>query len=745
MKKKFIIFGIFLILGLLILNKTLSELKPIPKVTFKSQILNYERQEPGSFKIDKSAKWIGEGKAKITIDVDSVLKENNGFKDIIFAIDISGSMAGDKIKQVKKDVTELASSVLSNSGNRAALITFDTVAEIVSGFTTNKEEFIKKVNGLTTKGETNYKVGFETVKRLLNGYKKEEGKGLALLFLTDGIPNQGTPNEVVVYNELRKMYPYININAVQYEMGKKIQGAIKAISERQFPADMGGLNKALQDASTTPIIYDNFVITDYISKHFKGEVSKIKASQGKAVLDGNKVTWNLGTYRTGTKATLEIELEKVGEKEDTYNTNAEIDIKTSLENQKDDQKSTATPILKDSYKVIYEANAPNGCVVKNLEATKEYRPYEKVLLSKENATCDGYLFQGYNLITDVKHINDDYIEMPEKDVVLKATWSKIKFNKSMQGKVARDTSIYNIIKAQSVGNDKDLNIDFKKANSNTNGEGVYLLDDTKSDENPVYFYRGTYKLNNNLIYGGFCWKIVRTTETGGVRIVYKGTPNDGKCESSSATGKSSFNDDAIDGTKKFFGYMYGNDANPYENINDSIVKQYLDKWYQANINGKAFESNIDKKSIYCGDRREEENKGEFFYFAGNDRLENGKPSFKCSLNDSYGVNGGNRILKYPVGLLTTDDVMVAGINLLNIMGDFNQNNYLNFNDEDGYMLMTPIRWDDAGYAYMPVINSFGVISSAPGAYRYGVRPAITIAKNALVISGTGSREDPYII
>ena len=36
--------------------------------------------------------------------------------------------------------------------------------------------------------------------------------------------------------------------------------------------------------------------------------------------------------------------------------------------------------------------------------------------------------------------------------------------------------------------------------------------------------------NNNVLFGGFCWKIVRTTDTGGIKLIYNGTPtNDNKC------------------------------------------------------------------------------------------------------------------------------------------------------------------------------------------------------------------------
>ena len=46
---------------------------------------------------------------------------------------------------------------------------------------------------------------------------------------------------------------------------------------------------------------------------------------------------------------------------------------------------------------------------------------------------------------------------------------------------------------------------------------------------------------NNVLFGGFCWQIYRTTDSGGVKILYNGQPNDGKCEGYYATiGKSKY-------------------------------------------------------------------------------------------------------------------------------------------------------------------------------------------------------------
>ena len=38
--------------------------------------------------------------------------------------------------------------------------------------------------------------------------------------------------------------------------------------------------------------------------------------------------------------------------------------------------------------------------------------------------------------------------------------------------------------------------------------------------------------HRNIIFGNFCWQVVRTTETGGTKLIYNGEPVDGKCEGS---------------------------------------------------------------------------------------------------------------------------------------------------------------------------------------------------------------------
>ena len=55
--------------------------------------------------------------------------------------------------------------------------------------------------------------------------------------------------------------------------------------------------------------------------------------------------------------------------------------------------------------------------------------------------------------------------------------------------------------------------------------GLYNGEGADTYANPVYYYKGNVQ-NNNVLFAGFCWKIVRTTETGGVKIVYNGVQKD---------------------------------------------------------------------------------------------------------------------------------------------------------------------------------------------------------------------------
>ena len=105
-----------------------------------------------------------------------------------------------------------------------------------------------------------------------------------------------------------------------------------------------------------------------------------------------------------------------------------------------------------------------------------------------------------------------------------------------------DTSLYGTIK--------------KRAKTDTTYLALYTGEGVDTYANPVYYYKGNVQ-NNNVLFAGFCWKIVRTTETGGVKIVYNGVQKDGSCNNTgtdSQIGTSKFN--SSKDSPAYAGYMY---------------------------------------------------------------------------------------------------------------------------------------------------------------------------------------------
>lgn len=100
--------------------------------------------------------------------------------------------------------------------------------------------------------------------------------------------------------------------------------------------------------------------------------------------------------------------------------------------------------------------------------------------------------------------------------------------------------VYNMVKDHSVMDNvsskyvtSSSGINFYDVSSDVNGKGVYTLSATDDDEYPVHYYRGNV-VNNNILFANYCWKIIRTTNTGGTKLIYNGSPVDGKCNNSGA-------------------------------------------------------------------------------------------------------------------------------------------------------------------------------------------------------------------
>lgn len=107
------------------------------------------------------------------------------------------------------------------------------------------------------------------------------------------------------------------------------------------------------------------------------------------------------------------------------------------------------------------------------------------------------------------------------------------------------------------------------------GEGIFRHTSTKDNSFPVYYYSRNLSKNfeDNVIFGGFCWRIIRTTDTGGVKMIYNGTPVDNKCEAiDRGFDYARFN--RTTNALAYHGYMYGESLNGTTGEIDHLVSLF---------------------------------------------------------------------------------------------------------------------------------------------------------------------------
>ena len=278
------------------------------------------------------------------------------------------------------------------------------------------------------------------------------------------------------------------------------------------------------------------------------------------------------------------------------------------------------------------------------------------------------------------------------------------------------------------------------------------------DYDTSYYYRGN--VTNNYVKFGtneqgqdMYWRIIRINGDGTIRMIYDGTSAHANGESSTdrQVGTSAYNSSYNDNA--YVGYMYGTvGASTYDathaNDNDSTIKTYLDSWYKTNIEDKGLSSYI-SDTLFCNDRSfGSSNSGTGtgtsatyyrWYYGPWSSTGTQYPRLTCSQqNDRFTVDNeviGNGDLSYPIGLVTTDEVVLAG-------GYYSFSSGYYLYSGNIYWTMSP-RYVNGSDAYVCDISSSG------GAFGYnavdvsrGVRPTINLKADSLKL-GDGSASNPY--
>ena len=330
-----------------------------------------------------------------------------------------------------------------------------------------------------------------------------------------------------------------------------------------------------------------------------------------------------------------------------------------------------------------------------------------------------------------------------------------------------------------------------------------LLASTEDDYGTSYYFRGAVT-NNFVEYANMCWRIVRVTGDGSIKLVlynYNGLTSTNNTPSSSTpcnvtgndyafaryegdTYKSVFNSSYNDNA--YVGFMYGTAsassyAEAHANTNASKILTNLNKWYTNVLSKQAnFSDNQLADTIWCNDKSVVTdttfnpsrytlgtnygygtNKN---YYSATKRLVKASswsaggtgPSLICP-ND----NNGGKLSKFTVsdteygngalggyakvGLLTADEIAFAG----GAYGTTNFTYYLKGNtNSSGWCALSPNDFNGNGAFVWVVSGDDGNLVLVDG-YVVGIlggRPSLSLQSGVKIsTSGNGSATSPYKI
>ena len=289
-------------------------------------------------------------------------------------------------------------------------------------------------------------------------------------------------------------------------------------------------------------------------------------------------------------------------------------------------------------------------------------------------------------------------------------------------------------------------------------KGLYQGTD---DYGTTYYYRGNVK-NNIVQFAGYYWQIIRINGDGSIRLIYDGTEKNASGVKQSINNKTyQFNSLYNDPT--YVGYMYGNpDATTFDevhnNTNNSTIKTAVDNWYKTNIVDKGYGSYISNAVGFCGDRSlpagvwgtndngDGINNNKSSFFGAYVRYVKNVAQFTCPepSRDLYTTTDssiGNKALTYPVGLITYDELIFAGMDQRHI-------NKLSWAySTQHYWTMSPSYFDVTDRAaHEWFLYSTGYLSPWTWvAISFGARPVINLKSDIKITGGIGTTNDPFVV
>ena len=301
---------------------------------------------------------------------------------------------------------------------------------------------------------------------------------------------------------------------------------------------------------------------------------------------------------------------------------------------------------------------------------------------------------------------------------------------------------------------------------NISSNNEKIIGTTIDDYGISYYFRGNVQ-NNYLVFAGMCWRIVRVTGNGNIKLVLYNESNasctetgENKAFARYSTNNFKISYNSSNNYNTYVGYKYSNNTsssnyndNHANNIDSNILAK-LKMWYDSKISdqNKLLLADV----IWCNDKSVVSDlsynvnsfsnltgsgvKNEATYYSASRRLmpsANAGPSLNCT--NSLSKLTSTNLNGYKIGLLTADEVAYAG-------GAYNasNNNYYLYNNATGnsYWTMTPAYFNGSN-AYVWAVTSSGALNPVIVTNNdIAIRPVVSLLPTINII-GSGTSTDPY--
>ena len=449
--------------------------------------------------------------------------------------------------------------------------------------------------------------------------------------------------------------------------------------------------------------------------------------------------------------------------------------------------STVTITGRAIYNITYKPNGGQGNDYTQL-ITRGSSDY----LLSNNFTRSNYYFKGWGVAQNTVTYRAGQLITPSADMILYAIWAP-----------STNTLLYDAVVSLSKG---IFSNDHLNDALTTDNSGVFKYDGSHSDGNnikDIYFYRGILDGEIKQYYGATgdgknypnfvtlhtgdnitCWRIMRTTGSGGIKMLYNGMWTDNSCanvrdaavtdvyfnrpadfvDASSCTTSNSYC--GIDGFITYVGYNYNNsyaynntgyttaisNAALFNNGTSSNARSMLEEWY-ANTIGSANNNLFETNAGYCNDRTTfvntngeyiEQNttapyteSSNYIVFGSTIRLNKKSPSLKCPNTSGNDLLNGTNGKAYPIALATTDELALGGYSVANPAKCYLAGHYSSWT-------LSPYKVNyktPAVYTFRDSLSytTFGA------AYKGNIRPVVSLAPGTTITGGSGTATDPWTV